>query len=61
MKLCLKEKCGGRMRPKWQLMDFINVLIDCELYDLGYSGNQFIWSNKKDGDGLICEHLDIYV
>lgn len=33
-----EEKCGGRMqRPEWKIMDFKNVLIGFELYDLGYS------------------------
>lgn len=49
------------MCPKWQLMDFINVLVDCELYNLGYSRIQFTQSNRRDGDELICKQLDKYV
>lgn len=33
--------------------DFRQVLIECDLSDLGYSRNPFTWSNQREGEALI--------
>lgn len=37
--LAHKEKCGGQMCPKWQLVDFRGALNDCELCEIGFLGS----------------------
>lgn len=44
------KKLGERDRPKNQMFSFREVLEDCELHDLGFSGTQFTWCNNKDGE-----------
>lgn len=52
------EKWGGRGRSNQQMKDFHQALDDCKLYDLGYRGPKFTWSNCQNGDDLIKERLD---
>ncbi|KAK3230768.1 hypothetical protein Dsin_002649 [Dipteronia sinensis] len=45
--LCDKEKMGG-IRKNWKdMLDFREVLEDCNLEDMGYIGPCFTWSNKR--------------
>jgi hypothetical protein len=47
------EKEGGNQRPQYCMQAFHDALSDCELEDLGYSGNIFTWKR-----GRIRERLD---
>jgi hypothetical protein len=47
------EKEGGNPRPLSCMQAFQDALTDCELEDLGYSGNNFTWKR-----GRIRERLD---
>jgi hypothetical protein len=47
------EKEGGNARPQNYMQAFRDVLTDCNLEDLGYSGDIFIWRR-----GRIRERLD---
>jgi endonuclease/exonuclease/phosphatase family metal-dependent hydrolase len=47
------EKEGGNQRPQNCMQAFRDALTDCELEDLGYSGNIFTWKR-----GRIRERLD---
>lgn len=40
------------------MVDFHQVLTDYDLRDLGFNGNPFTWSNRREAEALICEHLD---
>ena len=52
------EKQGG-VRGSPSTPTFLkDLLFDLEAVDLGYSGNQFTWWNKRWGKGAIRERLD---
>jgi hypothetical protein len=50
------EKEGGNPRPPSFMQAFQDALIDCELEDLGFSGDNFTWKR-----GRIRERLDMAV
>ncbi|KAL0454417.1 UNVERIFIED_CONTAM: hypothetical protein Slati_0780900 [Sesamum latifolium] len=52
------EKKGGSFRPIWQMKDFKNALENNGLHDLGFSGEQFTWSNRQDPPNTVQERLD---
>ncbi|KAL0359791.1 UNVERIFIED_CONTAM: hypothetical protein Sangu_0828500 [Sesamum angustifolium] len=52
------EKLGGPPRPVWQLRNFRQALAECELSDLGFSGNPFTWSNHHAFPHTVQERLD---
>ncbi|GAA0165970.1 hypothetical protein LIER_40096 [Lithospermum erythrorhizon] len=35
-----------RHRPNWQMENFCQVVNDCRMFDLGYSGFKFTWCNN---------------
>jgi exonuclease III len=41
------EKEGGRVRSQSQLQAFQDALMDCELSDIGFSGDAFTWQRGK--------------
>jgi hypothetical protein len=47
------EKEGGNQRPQPYMQSFRDVLSECALEDLGFSGNPFTWKR-----GMIRERLD---
>jgi hypothetical protein len=47
------EKEGGNPRPQQFMQAFRDVLYDCNLEDLGFSGDKFTWRG-----GRICERLN---
>ncbi|KAL0004665.1 hypothetical protein SO802_012226 [Lithocarpus litseifolius] len=52
------EKRGGRLRPYGQIEKFREVLDECNLLDLGFSGNKFTWSRSFPNGGMVWERLD---
>jgi len=56
--LSLGEKSSQSSRSRRQMMLFQNTLRDCYLWDLGYKGQKFTWSNGRDGRDLTLERLD---
>ncbi|KAL0283937.1 UNVERIFIED_CONTAM: hypothetical protein Sangu_2475800 [Sesamum angustifolium] len=52
------EKEGGNTRPPWQIRDFRTALETNRLYDIGFNGYSFTWSNKQEFPNTIRERLD---
>ncbi|TXG67033.1 hypothetical protein EZV62_008308 [Acer yangbiense] len=43
------------------MLQFREVVNDCDLVDLGFSGSMFTWNNKRDGKANIQERLDRFL
>ncbi|KAK2641755.1 hypothetical protein Ddye_023518 [Dipteronia dyeriana] len=56
--ICDSEKAGGTQWPRFQMEAFRETLDDCDLEDLGYSGPDFAWCNKRGGGEMVQERLD---
>lgn len=56
-----KEKKGGLSRNSEEITEFKIAIQDCGLYDLGWSGYPYTWSNKRFGGNLIEERLDRFL
>lgn len=54
-------KVGGRQRNETLMSNFRSNLDDCNLYDLGYSGDPYTWSNKHECSSFMKERLDCAV
>jgi ribonuclease HI/exonuclease III len=52
------EKFGGNRQPRWQMENFNQMMVDCNLIDLGFFGPKFTWCNHREGAGLVRERLD---
>ncbi|KAF5471486.1 hypothetical protein F2P56_008274 [Juglans regia] len=52
------EKWGGRARPEGQMELFREVMNEGNLYDLGWKGDKFTWSNSHGDDTFTKERLD---
>ncbi|XP_073353716.1 uncharacterized protein [Aegilops tauschii subsp. strangulata] len=52
------DQSGGNLRSFNQMEDFRDFLAECGLADLGFSGYQFTWDNKREGDDNIQVRLD---
>jgi hypothetical protein len=52
------EKWGGCRKPRWQMQEFRDTVEMCHLYDLGFSGPKFTWSNKRHDEYFTQERLD---
>ncbi|KAL0355668.1 UNVERIFIED_CONTAM: LINE-1 retrotransposable element O protein [Sesamum radiatum] len=52
------EKTGRSLRPLWQMRNFREALSDCDLHDLGYSGEDFTWCNRQEIPNTISIRLD---
>jgi hypothetical protein len=52
------EKWGGRGRLDKQMVDFQQALEYCELFDMGYRGPKYTWSNCQESQFFIKEMLD---
>ncbi|KAM0909096.1 hypothetical protein ACQ4PT_015043 [Festuca glaucescens] len=53
-----RSKWGGTPRNEANMLAFRECLMDCGLSDLGYSGYDFTWNNRRDGDENIQVRLD---
>ncbi|KAK2647635.1 hypothetical protein Ddye_015124 [Dipteronia dyeriana] len=57
--MCDDEKVGG-LRKNWQdISEFREAVEACELDNMGFVGNKFTWSNKRDGVAAISKRLDM--
>ena len=54
--LGIHEKEGGLIRPINQILEFRRVVYDCQLHDLGFTGNPFTWVTTRSGG--VKERLD---
>ncbi|KAA3478183.1 reverse transcriptase [Gossypium australe] len=52
------EKQGGLPREEKRMEEFRNTLQDCQLFDLGFSGNWFTWERGNLPETNIRERLD---
>ncbi|KAL0355426.1 UNVERIFIED_CONTAM: LINE-1 retrotransposable element O protein [Sesamum radiatum] len=52
------EKQGTIPRAQWQMRDFKECLIDCDLYDLGFQGDMFTWCNNCEAPYTVRARLD---
>lgn len=52
------EKEGGRVRPEGQMVLFREALTNGNLYDLGWKGDRFTWSNLHADESFTKERLD---
>lgn len=52
------EKSGGAAPSRSRMRKFRECVDHCNLIDLGFSGQKYTWSNKRQGLGLIQERLD---
>lgn len=52
------EKCGGVPTAEVRLRAFQQVIMSCNLIDLGFSGPRFTWSNMRKGLAHVQERLD---
>ncbi|XP_042952211.1 uncharacterized protein LOC122289292 [Carya illinoinensis] len=55
---CQDEKEGGRPRPESQMREFWHALDENCLFDLGWKGCKFTWSNKHEDQTFTKERLD---
>ncbi|CAL1389096.1 unnamed protein product [Linum trigynum] len=59
--LTAAEKAGGRAPVERDMQAFRDCLLDAQLSDLGYTGYDFTWENKRATEGYIEERLDRFV
>lgn len=59
--LNLNEKLGGIDRRANLVNDFREALKDCDLTNLGSTGYQFTWSNRRFGVNIVEERLDRFL
>ena len=52
------EKKGVPSKLLSELDEFRNAFIDNGLYDLGFTGYEFAWSNYRENDVMVEERLD---
>ena len=52
------DKLGGRAHPKGLLDGFCDVLEECELQDLGFTGSPFTWERGRGTVKWVQERLD---
>ena len=57
----MSEKWGRGERISNQMRNFQQTLESCELFDLGYKGPKYTWSNGQLGNAIIKERLDMGV
>ncbi|KAA3469443.1 reverse transcriptase [Gossypium australe] len=52
------EKCGGIPRDEKRMEAFRETLVDCQLFDIGFSGVRFTWERGNLPETNIRERLD---
>ncbi|XP_042939489.1 uncharacterized protein LOC122274518 [Carya illinoinensis] len=56
--LLQEEQFGSHARPFHQMEAFRSVVNDCGMQDLGYNGDCFTWSNRREGSDFTKARLD---
>ncbi|KAK1554997.1 hypothetical protein Q3G72_020206 [Acer saccharum] len=59
--LSVSEKRGGAAKSISDMVAFRQAIDDCELTDLGYSGPNYTWNNKREGKDNIQQRLDRFL
>lgn len=60
--VCFSSKKSGGAVSDWSRMeDFRSAIDECGLFDLGYNGHKFTWSNNQEGSNHIEERLDRFL
>lgn len=54
------EKKGRQLKNQNVLNAFCDTFEDCGLFDLGFSGYEYTWWNRRDGQEAMEERLDRY-
>ncbi|XP_009794046.1 uncharacterized protein LOC107797430 [Nicotiana tabacum] len=54
----IKENIGGLPYQLSKSMDFLNMIEDCGLVDLGFYGPRYTWSNGRAPGSIIWKRLD---
>jgi len=52
------EKKGGSLKSQYILDSFRETLEECGLYNLGFTGYEFTWKNRREKGAVIEERLD---
>ncbi|KAM7254510.1 hypothetical protein ACFE04_003890 [Oxalis oulophora] len=52
------EKCGGNLRPEWQMNNFQDALDVCRLQEIHSDGPFFTWKNNRGQGNGVFEKLD---
>ncbi|KAF9626561.1 hypothetical protein IFM89_035176, partial [Coptis chinensis] len=55
---CPEEKCGGKPFNYPKVRFFLDMIDECELFDLGFVGSIYTWTNKQNGSHRIWERID---
>ena len=53
-----EEKMGGNGICRRRVIEYTSCMDFCNLFDLGFTGPKFTWTNKRDLPGLIQGRLD---
>ncbi|XP_070017849.1 uncharacterized protein LOC142182616 [Nicotiana tabacum] len=56
--LSFGDKMGRIQQPVWRVDGFRQIVEECELRDLGFTGNRFAWESHRNTRNLFCERLD---
>jgi hypothetical protein len=56
--LTQEEKPGALLRKEWQMDQFRNALVNCQLTDLGFIGSKYTWTNCRSDGNFVKERLD---
>ena len=56
--LLASEHFSRAARPEWQMRAFREAVEDCSLHDLGWSGVEYTWDNKRQGAANVKARLD---
>ncbi|TXG73661.1 hypothetical protein EZV62_002240 [Acer yangbiense] len=59
--LGMSEKEGGSAKSFSDMYNFRQIVDNCNLFDLGFTGPKYTWNNKKDGSNNIQERLDRFL
>ncbi|KAF9591254.1 hypothetical protein IFM89_003205 [Coptis chinensis] len=55
---CPEEKYGGKLFNYSKVRIFLDMIDECELFDLGFVGSIYTWTNRQNGRHKIWERID---